>query len=482
MKYKNKLIKYNLEDCYALVKVYNLIKVIITNDNMESAEDTEKAMIIHIDNLKKSSPFKFWNKDFALKEFDMINKCSYFDYQRERVHIRKHKLPKKKKAKIPTRAKNPHRINKTIDLYSKNCIECKKYNLDKKEQISRKVIDLKFTDGGVKRWIVRYRAHYYSCNNCKSRFLPTKYKNIKSKYAHNLICWAIFQHIFNNQSVTKIEYNFYEIFKLNVPKTMIHEFKRYFMEYYDYTYTKLKKKILSSEVIYIDETPLKMKYDSGYAWVLATSEEVIFFYKPTREGDFLKEYLKEFKGILVSDFFPAYDSLVCIQQKCLIHLIRDFNDDLLKNPFDYEFKEIATKFTKVIQSIVKTIDRYKLRKHYLNKHKREADHFLEEVIEKNFKSEIARYYQKRFKKNKDKLFQFLNYDNVSWNNTNAEHAIKKLSTHRNDNIKFYESSRIAEYLKIMSIYVTCHYKGISFLKFLLSGVKNIDKYCEKYIH
>jgi hypothetical protein len=249
---------------------------------------------------------------------------------------------------------------------------------------------------------------------------------------------------------------------------MIHEFKRYFMEYYDYTYTKIKKKILCSEVLYIDETPLKMKYDSGYAWVLATSEEVIFFYKPTREGDFLKGYLKDFKGVLVSDFFPAYDSLVCIQQKCLIHLIRDFNDDLLKNPFDYEFKEIASKFTNVIQNIVKTIDRYKLKKWYFIKGK--------------FKSEIARYYQRRFKKNKDKMFQFLNHDNVSWNNTNAEHAIKKLSTHRNDNIKFFESSRIDEYLKIMSIYVTCHYKGISFLKFLLSGVKNIEVYCEKYIH
>ncbi len=483
MRYKNTLIKYNREDCYALFKVYNLIKMIITNDNNPiSAEDTDEAMIIHVDNIKKSSPFKFWNKDFALEEFDMINKYSYFDYQRERVHIREHKLPKKKKATIPTRAKNPHRINKTIDLYSKNCIKCKKYNLDKKRQISRKVIDLKFTNGGVKRWIVRYRAHYYSCNNCKIKFLPTKYKNIKSKYAHNLICWSIFQYIENNQGFIKIEYNFYEIFKLNVPKTMIHEFKRYFMEYYDYTYTKIKKRILCSEVIYIDETPLKMKYDSGYAWVLTTSEEVIFFYKPTREGDFLKKYLKDFKGVLVSDFFPAYDSLVCIQQKCLIHLIRDFNDDLLKNPFDNEFKEIAIKFTNVIQNIVKTIDRYKLRKCYLNKHKKEVDHFLVEIIKKNFKSEIACYYQRRFKKNKDKMFQFLNHDNVSWNNTNAEHAIKKLSIHRNDNIKFFESSRIDEYLKIMSIYVTCHYKNISFLKFLLSGVKNIDKYCEKYIH
>ena len=30
-------------------------------------------------------------------------------------------------------------------------------------------------------------------------------------------------------------------------------------------------------------------------------------YRPTREGDFLHELLKDFRGVLVSDFYAAYD-------------------------------------------------------------------------------------------------------------------------------------------------------------------------------
>ena len=53
-----------------------------------------------------------------------------------------------------------------------------------------------------------------------------------------------------------------------------------------------------------------------------------YMYRTTREGDFLRELLKGFHGVLVSDFYAAYDSLECPQQKCLIHLIRDFNHDV----------------------------------------------------------------------------------------------------------------------------------------------------------
>ena len=346
------------------------------------------------------------------------------------MHIRKYKPPKKKNANKPTRAKNPHRINKTLLLYAKKCPKCKKNNINKKQQISRKIIDLKFTNGGLKRWITRYKAFYYLCDNCKNRFLPARYKNIKSKYGHDLICWSLFQYIDYNLSFIKIEKNFYELFKLNVPKTMIHEFKKYFLKNYTHTYSILKKKILNSKVIYIDETPLRMKFESGYAWVLTNTSDVIAFYKPSREGEFLKDYLKGFKGIIVSDFYSAYDSLKCLQQKCLIHLIRDFNDDLLKNPFNDEFKQLAKKFTTLLQRIISTIDRYKLKKRYLNKHKRDVKRFFKTVLEENYKTEISQKYQKKFKRNKEKLFLFLNYDNVSWNNINAEHAIKMMATHQ----------------------------------------------------
>jgi Transposase IS66 family len=59
-------------------------------------------------------------------------------------------------------------------------------------------------------------------------------------------------------------------------------------------------------------------------------EEVAYLYTETREGDFLQELLLDFKGVLVSDFYAAYDAINCAQQKCLIHLMRDLNNDLLK--------------------------------------------------------------------------------------------------------------------------------------------------------
>ena len=85
-------------------------------------------------------------------------------------------------------------------------------------------------------------------------------------------------------------------------------------------------------------------------------------------ASFLHALLKDFKGVLVSDFFSAYDSLPCEQQKCLVHLIRDLNHDLLGNPFDEEFKSLVGDFGKLLRLIIATIDRYGLKKRHLKKH------------------------------------------------------------------------------------------------------------------
>ena len=46
----------------------------------------------------------------------------------------------------------------------------------------------------------------------------------------------------------------------------------------------------------------------------------------------LEDLLDGFNGVLVSDFYAAYDLVPCAQQKCLIHLMRDINEDLHRNP------------------------------------------------------------------------------------------------------------------------------------------------------
>ena len=95
------------------------------------------------------------------------------------------------------------------------------------------------------------------------------------------------------------------------------------------------------------------------------------------------------------------------------------------------------------------------------------------------KTELARKTQERFRRNQGKLFTFLDYDNVPWNNNNAEHAIKAFAALRNVIEAHSTESGIRDYLVLLSIYQTCEYRGVDFLEFLRSGEKRVDDYVRK---
>src|SRR5262249_27703614 len=147
--------------------------------------------------------------------------------------------------------------------------------------------------------------------------------------------------------------------------------------------------ILAGHLLHVDETEVKLQKGKGYVWVFTNLEEVVYLYKPTREGDFLKEMLKDFRGVLVSDFYAAYDSLPCPQQKCLIHLMRDMNQGLLNNPFDEELKAITRPFGELLRAVVATVDEHGLKRRHLAKHGGQVKAFFERLADQTCQSEAA---------------------------------------------------------------------------------------------
>lgn len=143
------------------------------------------------------------------------------------------------------------------------------------------------------------------------------------------------------------------------------------------------------------------------------------------------------------------------------------NDDLRKNPFNEEYKKLIKDFSELLKSIVITIDRFGLKKRNLNKHKKQVDIFFKNHLSKECESQIAVDYQKKFQKYQHQLFTFLDYDGIPWNNNNAEHAIKAFAPYRRINDGYFTEKGIREYLILLSIYQTCIYKEVDFLKFLL---------------
>jgi hypothetical protein len=188
--------------------------------------------------------------------------------------------------------------------------------------------------------------------------------------------------------------------------------------------------------------------------------------------------LDGFAGVLVSDFYSAYDAPKCQQQKCLIHLIRDINDDLFHSPFDEELKQLAQGLVAVLKPIIDTIDRYGLKRYHLHKHKEAVERFFRPITENAYGSEAARKYQKRLLKYRDKLFVFLDHDGIPWNNNNAENALKRFASRRKIIGASFTEKGLGDYLVFLSIYQTCRHKNVSFLRFLRSGMLDLDAFAE----
>ncbi len=258
----------------------------------------------------------------------------------------------------------------------------------------------------------------------------------------------------------------------------VHRFKPMMARYYQPCYKRLLAKILAGAVLHADETEVKLRTGKGYVWVFATAEEVVYLYRPTREGDFLPELLKDFRGVLVSDFYAAYDSLPCPQQKCLIHLMRDMNQELLNNPFDDELQSITGPFGTLLRAVVEDIDQHGLKRRHLVKHEREVDSFFDGLATQSFRSEAAEALRARLLKYRDKLFTFIRHDGVPWNNNNAENAIRQFAYYREDTPGRLKEAGLTDYLVLLSIYQTCRYRGVSFLKFLLSRERDVDAFCK----
>jgi Transposase IS66 family len=67
----------------------------------------------------------------------------------------------------------------------------------------------------------------------------------------------------------------------------------------------------------------------------------VYIYNETREANILHTLLKNFTGILVSDFYPAYEGIQCSEQKCLIHLIRVVFENGIFSPGPKDFLRIT---------------------------------------------------------------------------------------------------------------------------------------------
>jgi predicted RecB family nuclease len=469
---KQTLITYNAEDCEAAHRVAEVIAEICAKGTVGPSEDN---ISVNVNSLKHEYRGHFGKLQYAIADFKPINEAAYWDYQRQRVYVRSNKrLKRLSRGSAPRTVKRPSVINVREDRPS-FCTRCGSGSIYKHGPWTKAAYDLKFTPSGLKLQYAHFHYHRYRCKSCGNIF----YNFSVERHGRGLRSYVTYQIIELRLSQGLAAQNLKDVFGLDLSHSTIRALKTSVASEYAPAHRAMLQRIAKGPIAHVDETRVTVDGKTGYVWVITNLEEVVYIYSETRDATTITTALQGFNGVLVTDFYAVYDSIECIQQKCLIHLMRDINNDLLKHPFDKELQELASEFAKLLRSIVATIDRFGLKARHLRKHKRAARQFLRQVAGSDFQSDVAKNYRKRLDKYSDKLFTFLDHDGVPWNNNNAEHAVKAVAQLRNVIGGKNTAKGISTYLLLLSICETCKCKGVRFLDFLRSGKPDIDMFATR---
>ena len=486
---KQKLLAYNREDCSALYRVVEAIRSL----ERPSGGNGENPRVVSVEDIKVPRGHKFCDPEYVLPEFDRITKCSYFEYQRNRVLFRTSPIIKRANCRKQRQRRPACKVNEVVEHgRSTICPRCGSGDFSVRGCNTRLVVDLKPVGGGLKRWVTRQKGRRYYCDKCGSTWISEQYgaghdkPGRPFKYGWTICGWVAYATIALRQTNESTSDSLHDLFGIPVASAGISRLRSQAASRYQQTYESLLAALRGGQLVHADETWAKVKGKStrGYVWAFASPETAVYVYSPTREGDTIRRTLLGFKGVLVSDFYAAYDAMDCLQQKCLVHLVRDFNDDIVKCPFDEELKLLAGRFAALMQGIVETIDRHGLKRHYLHKHKPDVDRFYARELTATYASEAAKHYQRRFLKYKEKLFMFLDHDGVPWNNNNAENAVKRFVSRRKvlGGTGAFTETGFRDYLLLLSIYQTLRYRNLSFWQFLVSGETDIMSFTASRRH
>jgi hypothetical protein len=182
-----------------------------------------------------------------------------------------------------------------------------------------------------------------------------------------------------------------------------------------------------------------------------------------------------FDGVLVSDFWGAYNVLTCVKQKCLVHLLRDLERVEKYKDTGADWTRFAKKLRRLIRDAIRlrkrmdTLDAatYQSRYHRIEKR-------LQLLIGTAWTNQEARRLLKRLRRHQHELFTFLLECEVPFENNFAERTIRQAVIMRKNSYNNRSDRGVATQAVLMSILTTLKQRD-------LNPVKTLEQALRSYI-
>jgi transposase-like protein len=174
--------------------------------------------------------------------------------------------------------------------------------------------------------IIEHLIYPSYCPRCKKLVEPVIADAMPGAIiGHRTVVFTAFLHYFIGVPILKIISIFSVLFYFKLTSggliDLWHRLGKLFYPWYE----QIAESAKNSSVLHADETGWRVNGKTCWMWCFTNPDTTYYVIDKSRGSPVVKRFFKQvFKGILITDFWGAYNVVVCAgKQRCLVHLLRD---------------------------------------------------------------------------------------------------------------------------------------------------------------
>jgi transposase len=303
----------------------------------------------------------------------------------------------------------------------------------------------------------------YWCNRCKTTVEPTVPDALPgSAIGLRVVVLSAWLHYLLGTTPAQIidVFNFHLQFKLS-SGGLIQMWRR-LREILRAWYIEIQTQALDSAVLHADETGWRVNGKTYWLWCFASKDVTYYMIDRRRGSPALKRFFKkEFAGVLVTDFWGAYNAVVCAKkQKCLPHLLRDLKRTQHYHKPDGDWPVFSKQVKRLIRDSIRLSKRRKeLSSKAFASRRQRLDARLRELLAQPWEQRHARRLVKRLRRHASELFTFLDHPEVPFDNNHGERQIRPAVIARKNSYANGSEDGAETQAILMSVFRTLKQRG-----------------------
>lgn len=323
--------------------------------------------------------------------------------------------------------------------------------------------------------IHRFRRHVYQCRGCQKRLKGRGDLDVPGGTVGDRIkLLTVFSRAFLGISLGKTTTLLSELYGLSLSRAGALGHLRWFHTRFHPVVRQLLELLKTSSVVHADETGWRINGKNVWCWLFANPRIAVFLIDRSRSRSVFESALgTSLPGVLVSDFYAAYNKIDCKKQRCLTHLLRE----LAKLREELPARLVAKNIRPLIELFQDAVALGKRRselspKAFGGQAKAIRERFEQRWWRTSSDPDCDRIYA-RLEKHQKELLVFLDTPGVPADNNAGERDIRSVAAARSDGGVNRSDWGAQAFAVAKSIVRTCQKANINFFRYSQAAIDSI---------